>query len=524
MARGSSRVWAIAGLYGLLALLAVPVYSHFPSPNELSRWLQAAAIVEEGTPEVSRFAPMLGPAFEDLAVVGGKTYSNKAPGGALAALPGYLLARPFAGPPSPGSIRLSVFAMRLFASTFPLLWLAWLVDRAAGRLGADEAARRRAVFALLFATPLFAYGLLLFAHALAACALFAAFSALFLPDAGKEGRGELLAGAWVGLAVSADYTAVAPAAVLIAVAAWRQPVRLLRIGAGGLPFALLVGAYNLACFGSPLAPTYGFEKNAAYHGIAAKGLFGVTIPSPLGFFRLLLDPVRGVLVFTPALLLFPRGLSAARRSLGIPAFTALVLVPLSILLVFSGYPNFGGWTLGARYVVAALPFLVLPLAFAPSGPLAAGLLGASTAAVVLTAVPFPFVPDGFPLPWATFAFPLLAGGSGLPLAVPGPWLLGLALPLAATAGAAALAVPGGRRAAFAAGALLWWGGAFLLPAARRPGAMREVQVAYVADVYLERSGTLDRLLATFPPELSLPERLLARRERERSLPPAPRAR
>jgi hypothetical protein len=509
----------VAAFYALLAILAVPVYAHFVSPNELSRWLLVASLVEDGTPEVSRYAPLLGEGFEDLAVIGGKTFSNKAPGGALAALPGYLLARPFAGPPGPGSIRPAVWAMRFFASTLPLLVLALLVDRAARRLGADDDGRRRAVFALLFATPLFAYGLLLFAHALVACALFGAFGALFLPGAGKERRDELLAGAWLGLAVSADYTAVIPAAVLVAVAAWRDPRKLARIAAGGLPFALLVGAYNAACFGSPFAPSYGVEKNAAYHGIAAKGLFGVTLPSPLGFFRLLLDPTKGLLLFVPALVLVPKSLSSFRRSLGQQAFTALVLVPVSILLLFSGYPNFGGWTLGPRYVVAALPFLVLPLAFGPSGPVAAGLLGASTVAVVLTTIPFPFVPDGFPMPWATFAFPLLSGGNGLPLSVPGPPALVLAIPFAVVAGAAALAIPRARLVAFAAGAVLWWGAGFVPKAARQPGVLARVQVAYIADVYFEKRGELDRLLATFPPDLSLTERLLARRDRELALPP-----
>jgi hypothetical protein len=517
-----SRRAGIAGLYALLALLAVPVYSHFVSPNELSRWLLAASLVEDGTVEVSRYAPLLGPGFEDLAIARGRTYSNKAPGTTLVALPGYLLARPFAGPPGPASIRVGVFGMRLFASTLPLLLLALLVDRAARRLGADEEGRRRATFALLFATPLFAYGLLLFAHALVASALFAAFSALFLPAAGKETREEFLAGAWIGLAVAADYAAVVPAAVLVALVSRRGPGALARIAAGGLPFAILVGSYNAACFGSPFAPSYAFEKNAAYHEIAAKGFFGVTLPSVLGFFRLLLDPAKGLLLLVPALLLVPKGLAAVRRPLGAGAFTALVLVPASILLVFSGYPNFGGWTVGPRYVVGALPFLVLPLAFLPSGHLLAGLLGASAAAVVGTTVPFPFVPDGFPLPWASFAFPLLAAGGGLPLVVPAPGLLGVVLPVAAAAGAAVLAFGPARLSAFSAGAVLWWSAGFLPPSARSAEILSRVQVAYVADVYLERAGALDRLLKTFPPGLNLPERLLARRERERSLPPPDR--
>ena len=43
--------------------------------------------------------------MEDVAEVDGRLYSNKAPGTALVALPGYLAARPFAGPPSADSLR-----------------------------------------------------------------------------------------------------------------------------------------------------------------------------------------------------------------------------------------------------------------------------------------------------------------------------------------------------------------------------------------------------------------------------------
>lgn len=520
MTRGAKVAW----IYGLLAVLAVPVYAHFVSPNELSRWLLAAALVEEGTPEVTRLAPLLGAGFEDLAVVNGRSYSNKAPGGALAALPGYLLARPFAGPPGPASIRPVLWAMRLFGATTPLLVLAWLLDRAARRLGGESEGRAFALFALLFGTPLFAHGLLLFAHALVACALFGAFSSLFLSGPGKEKRDDLLAGAWIGLAVSADYTAAVPGLVLLAAACARDPWRLCRIAAGGAPFALLVAAYNGVCFGSPFSPSYEFEKHDAYRQIASSGFFGVRVPTLLGFLKLLLDPTKGLLLLSPILILAPRALSLLRQPLRGAPFFALVLVPVSTLLLFSGYPNFGGWTLGPRYVLGALPFLVLPLAFVRVGPLAAALLGGSAAAVVGTTIPFPFVPDGFPFPWASFAFPLLAHGNGLPSVFPPSAWPAIAVPFVLAATAAFLAVPRRCAAAFALGAIGWWGAGFLPPSVRRPAAFLQVQVAYVEDVYLERTGVLDRLFASFPPGVSRPERLLARRERERALPPTERRR
>ena len=70
--------------------------------------------------------------------------------------------------------------MRLAAATLPALLLALLLEAAALRLGATPARARFAAAALLFATPLFAYGLLLFSHALVAACLFGAWAAFFV--------------------------------------------------------------------------------------------------------------------------------------------------------------------------------------------------------------------------------------------------------------------------------------------------------------------------------------------------------
>ena len=114
----------LISLYALIAILVFPVFPHFSSPNEVTRWLLVAAVAEDHTLEVTKQTSILSPGFEDLAVVGQRVYSNKAPGVALAAAPGYLLARPFAGPPSRASLRLSLTAMRWFGATLPLVLMA----------------------------------------------------------------------------------------------------------------------------------------------------------------------------------------------------------------------------------------------------------------------------------------------------------------------------------------------------------------------------------------------------------------
>lgn len=514
--RADAGTRTVAGAFVLLALLVLPVYPHFVSPNETTRWALAAAAVEEKTLEVTRTAGILGPRMEDVAEVGGRLYSNKAPGTALAALPGYVAVRPFAGPPSPSSLRPSLTAMRLAGATLPVLLLAVLFARLV-----PEAGRREALFALLFATPLLPYSLLLFSHALVAACLFGAWAALFgpAPEAARFRR-DVAAGALLGLAVLSEYPAAAPALALAAVAAWGAPRRLAPIALGGLPFAVLLGAYNAVCFGSPFRLSSGLERDPAFRELAKSGLFGVSLPDPAILLRLLLDPSKGLLVFTPLLLLLPAGLVAARRRLPARAFVALLAAPAAILLTYGGYPNWhGGFTVGARYLVGALPFLVFPLAFLRWGAVASLLAGASTAAVSLTTLVFPFVPPGFPLPWGSFAAPLLAEGLVAPSLLHLVWKpLAVAVPFALVLAAASAAAGRRRLLPFLAGALLWTGAGLLLPRVAPLPPLLVVQRGYVAEVYFGKTGAIARAM---PPGVPVPPRLRARQELETTLPPSP---
>ena len=509
------RTRVVTGLFALLVLLVVPVFPHFVSPNEMTRWALAASVVEDRSLEVTQRARLLGPRMEDVAEVDGRLFSNKAPGTTLVALPGYLAARPFAGPPSVSSLRTSLTAMRLAGATLPVLLLAVVFARLA-----PEEGRSEALYGLLFATPLLTYSLLLFAHALVAACLFGAWAALFAPGPGASATRDVAAGALLGLAVLSEYPAAIPALVLVAVAAWRAPVRLLRIVLGGLPFAALLAAHNAACFGSPFRLSSGLEKDPSFRELAKQGLFGVGLPRPAILARLLLDPSKGLLVFTPLLLLLPSGLAAARRRLSPRGFASLVLVPLALLLTYAGYPNWhGGFTVGARYLVGALPFLLLPLAFVRWGPLATALAGASTAAVAITTLVFPFVPPGFPLPWGSFAAPLLSEGLVAPNLLHLVWRpLAIVVPFALVLAAAVVAMGRARLAPFVAGAFLWTAAGLALPLLAPLSPPLVVQRGYVEEVYFTREGALAR---SMPEGVPVPPRLRARKELEETLPPSP---
>jgi hypothetical protein len=304
------------------------------------------------------------------------------------------------------------------------------------------------------------------------------------------------------------------------------PRRALALAAGGAPFAALLGAYDLACFGGVFELSSAHERAPLFQSLASAGVFGISLPSPKIALRLLSDPSKGLLVFSPFLLLWPGALRSSRAPLPFGGRLALVLAPLSLLLLYAGYPNWhSGFSVGPRYLVAALPFLVFPFAFREGGFLESALVGASTLAVCATTLAFPFVPPGFALPWGSFAEFFFERG------LTGPNALHLVAPAAARFALPALVCvavyfflegkTGKRRgrsalaffcgvAAYAALGILFSKQISLLSFPLR------LQRAYIADVYFEQRGTLEAEIArTGSPQ----PRLLARRERELALPP-----
>lgn len=489
-----TRAHGIVAAYALLALLLIPVYPHFVSPNEISRWLLAASIVEDGTVEVTRLAPMFGPRFEDLATIEGRLYANKAPAAALLGLPGYALTRT-------SGLRVSLTAMRWLAATLPLLLLALAFIRLGRRWEAENGRIAEVVFLLLFATPLFAYGLLLFSHALVAAALFGAWLAL-------DRKRDVLAGALAGVAVMAEYpAAIAVAVLLIALLVTRQWRRAMLFTAGGAPFAIALAAFHHLAYGSIFGLPFGHDTLPQFRQLAASGIAGVSFPSVITLAKLLGHPSRGLLVFSPVLVLAVPAFLAAKKRLSPFAWWTLLLVPVVQILVYAGYPNWhGGWTVGPRYIVPAIPFLLAPFLFTKGGRVEQLLGGASLVAVTLTSFVFPFVPDAFRFPWMSLAAPLLGRGLIAPnllhlVARP----LAIAVPLLVVLLTAGFVLR--KQIAYALIGVL----AMIAIGARPETPAQQWQRAYIAEVYFGERGALGG---------NPPQSLVRRRAVERSLPPA----
>jgi hypothetical protein len=497
----------IIGLYAILALLTIPVFPHFLSPNEFSRWIVDAALFDDHSLDVSHINSLFGNRIDDLAKAGGRTLSNKAPGESLIGLPAFALARLLTGPAGPNNVRITLTAMRWLASTVPLIALALLMLSAATRLGADDASLRWMTAVVLFATPLFAYGMLLFSHALAGFALFGAWMFLFIEDR------PVIAGVLMGLAVLTEYTSAAVAILFLICALTSRP-RLARFVLGGVPFLAALLLYNYAAFGNPFYLSYTFTELGDYRALAQSGLFGIHAPS-LGTLALqLFDPSRGLFVLSPVLVCaFSSG---ARQRLAPAAFWSLVGAPIVLILLFSGYPYWhGGWGIGARYLMPALPFVIFLIAFGELSFGAAVLTGMSIAAVTLTSLVFPFVPpNAFPLPWGSLAWPILADGLVAPnllhfIARP----LAIVVPFAIVVAAALIATPRRYWIGVAAGAIATVAVGILY--ARSTDNMLMAR-AYIEEVYFDQRGALVRHL---PPGVGIQPRVEQHMRSELEAPP-----
>ena len=376
-----SRSGAVVGLYALLALLAVPVFPHFLSPNEFTRWALAASLVERGTPEISSALPLLGPAFEDVSAKDGRVYSNKAPGAALVALPGYLLARPFVGPPSrfldaPGSV--GDAPLRRDAAAAPSRRS---FSPANGRppRGDDVSRGFRGVRA-----PLRDAALRLRAPPLLACAR-GGVPVWGLGRALPSGRPRFARSAAtrsrvrsLGLAVLSEYPAAVPAGVLVLCARdSRAPARSSRPGRRGA-FRRPSRRVRRRLLRRRLRAVVGARASRPPCRFPSTGLFGIGLPSPG-------DLLVCLRIRRRASSSSHRSFSCGPERFGHPAAPcrsgAASRSPSSrCRCSFSSRASRAGTEAsrsGCGTSSAALPFLVFPFAFRRGGLLESALVGAS---------------------------------------------------------------------------------------------------------------------------------------------------
>ncbi len=362
-----------AGVWLLLALacgLNFPYFEQTRNANERPRIMQAIALVDAGQWAID------GPAVRGLdagpdtarSTVDGRLYPNKPPGTTLVAALGYLVAKATGGPQGP-SLRAVTGWGRWFGGALPTVLLAVVLwRRHVGVFGAG--ATMAAVLTWALATPAVVYAHLLYGHALAALCLHAGITAIAhgLEHGDDRSRWSWCAagGALASAAIAVEYIA-AFAAIPIGIGLLarmrvdrRMPTAMLAAILGALVPVILLAAYHDQIFGSPMSTGYAHATVAEFASKHGQGLLGLRWPTWHGVATHLLAVDGGLLWWAPAVVpalygLVVAGRDEARRfEARVHLGVVLVFLWINVSLSFEG-----GWRVGPRYFVIALPSFVL---------------------------------------------------------------------------------------------------------------------------------------------------------------------
>jgi hypothetical protein len=375
-----------------LTLLVCYVY-FFPrwaDWNQNSRFDLALAIVDKGTLCIDDYYQNTG----DYALFEGHHYSDKAPGTSFLGVPVYwtfkqivslepmeeLLTRLEANPALVSTLReggtgLQVskvyFALALTAVTFFVVavpsaflgvllyyWTAYCTNNPFYRLVVPF------IYGLL--TNAFPYSNMFFGHQIVATLLFMAFFIIFRIDRCELGPAWLvLAGFLLGYAVITEYPTALVAAGLCVYAFFATPNRRWLVGLvlAGLPPGLLLMAYNYAIFRTPLP--VGYRYSELYTELHSTGFLSLSYPHPGALWGITFGSYRGLFFVSPILLLAASGFVIWwRRRIHRRAWWMCLYAVISFFL-FNGSSVMwqGGWSVGPRYLLPMLPFLVVGLVY-----------------------------------------------------------------------------------------------------------------------------------------------------------------
>lgn len=379
-ATGTRRGAVSSGAVLFLGLMAFYACFHQARDwNSASRLMLTYALVQRGTIEITDFVAQDGrllkdPQTRDLSSRGdGRYYCDKAPGQSFLGTLPYWLTRhlglvephPLAAPviarwPADYWVTL-LTSGALTAATAVILW--WFLLR----LGSTAWGALATALAFGVSTIALPYATMFYGHAAAACL---SLLSLFLFFRTPRSTIAALAAGWLaGLAVVVEYPQAIFPFVLLAVTATALfgPARGKRFGdwvaflLGGLSLVPVLAAYHQQVTGSPFRVPYTLEVEEELFGYHKEG-YGIPIhaPSAAVMQELLLGRRRGLLWYSPVVLGAVPGLVLlARRQVSM----ALVCLGtfLGLFLINAGFPTWdGGWATGPRFLLPAIPFLLLP--------------------------------------------------------------------------------------------------------------------------------------------------------------------
>jgi len=442
------RVTSVA-LFLVLMICYAYFFPRWADPNQNSRLDMVVAVVDQGTLQIDAYVHNT----VDFAKVGAHYYSDKAPGVALLGIPLYAGLRLVLDQPVIGQITVKFGHSQAFQSTLrsdgtgvledkvrfaiaqvvltlivvslPAAGLGVIMFRFLAQFTPSIWPRLAVVLAYGLLTPVFPYAAAFYGHQLSAVLLFAVYALLFGPAPSWSTGKLLLAGLLLGASVVIEYPSVLIVGILGAYALDRlyRAGRWPQIGwlllAGGIVAAGWM-IYNTAVFGGPLA--LGYSNSELWQTQHDTGFMSLTLPHLDALWGITFGVFRGLFFLSPVLLLSVPGFVLWWRSREHrPAFWVSLLSVLAFLWFnASSSMWWGGYAVGPRYLLPALPFLALPMIFVFRAwrgrlwlQLALGALAiwSLVATWGLTLADQAFPPDTIPNPLLGYAWPSWLSGN-----------------------------------------------------------------------------------------------------------------
>ena len=410
--------------------------------NTQSRYALLSAVVDYGTLNIDDNSETI-----DKSEWNGHYYSAKAPGAPLLGIPVYWFLRHLTPlRVSEPMLPLEMYIVRVITTTLLFAMLGVVMYRLAQFCGAASRHAFLMVVAYGFGSIALLHATLFSGHQIAASLSFFSFTLLVhlsgnnqKAERGHWGYG-FLAGLLAGLAVLTDYTAIVIALGLTVYAITSRMGTRLKLGflAGGCVCALILAAYNIACFGNPFSSSYAhlaIPSSYAHLEIeqfrkgATHGILGVGLPHIRAMFGLMFSPSRGVFFIMPVLLLSLWGIAhMIGRKQHLREAVLIVAVATGYFFFIAGFSSWhGGLTFGPRYLVPMLPFLAFPIAFLRWRPYLFWLLFIpSCAQVGFSVIGVPHVREFIANPIVEFIVPCISYGytsqnAGMLLLLTWPW-------------------------------------------------------------------------------------------------------
>ena len=196
--------------------------------------------------------------------------------------------------------------------------------------------------------------------------LLAAFIAIKISRSEKSGfKSAFLCGLAIAAAITVDYVNAILVPVILGFLIYTKrnqrafPRVTLAFLSASILGAVFIGLYNLSSFGRVFVSSEQLYLSSS----TLLGQFG--FPMYLGVILNLVTPLRGLFLFSPLLVL---GVAGMQRMLGSSTYDKEALLMLSIFLGIllpysSWYGPTGGAAFGPRFIIPAIPFLLLPVGF-----------------------------------------------------------------------------------------------------------------------------------------------------------------